>query len=148
LSLASRFAPIDFPTGQNLIVRAARSARTNPQNEYRNGALYAACTAEALNGTYALAAREQVRIAGSVSWSFEFEDQPYFEGFRELATNGLDKPVLNSIRMFGLLGNEHVKDSSARALPTEQVASPGVQQQPDIGAIAARKNQSVPQATR
>ena len=122
---------------------AACSARTNPQNGYRNGALYAAYTAEALNATYALAAREQVRLAGSVSWSFEFEDQPYFEGFRELATNGLDKPVLNAFRMFGLLGSERIKVSSSGAIPTGQVLSAGVRQLPDISAIAARKNHEI-----
>jgi xylan 1,4-beta-xylosidase len=122
---------------------AACSARTNPQNGYRNGALYAAYTAESLNATYALAAREQVHLAGAVSWSFEFEDQPYFEGFRELATNGLNKPVLNAFRMFGLLGSERVKVSSTGALPNEQVVSAGVRQRPDIRAIATRKNQEV-----
>ena len=122
---------------------AACSARTNPQNGYRNGALYAAYIAESLNATYALAARERVHLAGAVSWSFEFEDQPYFEGFRELATNGLDKPVLNAFRMFGLMGSERVKVSSTGALPTEQVVSGGVRQRPDIRAIATRKNQEV-----
>jgi xylan 1,4-beta-xylosidase len=122
---------------------AACSARTNPKNGYRNGALYAAYMAESLDATYALAAREQVHLAGAVSWSFEFEDQPYFEGFRELATNGLDKPVLNTFRMFGLLSSERVKASSTGALPTEQVVSAGVRQRPDIRAIATRKNQEV-----
>src|SRR5207245_5092458 len=122
---------------------AACSARSNPQNGYRNRALYAAYTAEAMNATYALAAREQVRLAGSVSWSFEFEDQPYFEGFRELATNGLDKPVLNAFRMFGLLGRERVKVSTPGAIPVEQVLSAGVRQDPDIGAIATRKNHEI-----
>jgi xylan 1,4-beta-xylosidase len=122
---------------------AACSARTNPQNGYRNGALYAAYTAEALNATYALAAREQIHLAGSVSWSFEFEDQPYFEGFRELATNGLDKPVLNAFRMFGLLGTERVKISSTSALPIEQLVSVGVRQHPDIRAIATRKDHEI-----
>jgi len=122
---------------------AACSARTNPQNGYRNGALYAAYTAEAMNATYALAAREQVRLAGSVSWSFEFEDQPYFEGFRELATNGIGKPVLNAFRMFGLLGSKRVKASSTGALPTGQVVSAGVRQQSDISAIATRTNHEI-----
>ena len=122
---------------------AACSARTNPQNGYRNGALYAVYTAEALNATYALAAGEEVRLAGAVSWSFEFEQQPYFEGFRELATNGLDKPVLNAFRMFGLLGGERLKVSSTGALSTEQVVSSGVRQQPDIEVIATRKNQEM-----
>jgi xylan 1,4-beta-xylosidase len=122
---------------------AACSARTNSQNGYRNGALYAAYIAESLNATYAFAAQEQAHMAGAVSWSFEFEGQPYFEGFRELATNGLDKPVLNAFRMFGLLGSERVKVSSTGALPTEQVVSSGVRQQPDIGAIATRENQEI-----
>ena len=30
-----------------------------------------------------------------LTWAFEFEGQPYFDGFRTLATNGIDKPVLN-----------------------------------------------------
>jgi xylan 1,4-beta-xylosidase len=118
---------------------AACSVRSNPQNGYRNGALYAAYTAEAVNATYALAASEQVHLAGSVSWSFEFEDQPYFEGFRELATNGVDKPVLNAFRMFGLLGADRVKASSTGALPTGQVMTASVRGQPDINAIATRK---------
>ena len=122
---------------------AACPARSNPQNGYRNGALYAAYTAEALNATYALAASEQIRLAGSVSWSFEFEDQPYFEGFRELVTNGVDKPVLNAFRMFGLMGADRVKVSSTGALPGEQVVTSGVRQQPDISAIATRKNHEI-----
>jgi xylan 1,4-beta-xylosidase len=122
---------------------AACSARTNPQNGYRNGALYAAYTAEALYATYALAAREQIHLAGSVSWSFEFEDQPYFEGFRELATNGVNKPVLNTFRMFGLLGAERAKVSSTSALPIEQLVSAGVRKQPDIRAIATRKDHEI-----
>jgi xylan 1,4-beta-xylosidase len=80
---------------------------------------------------------------GAVSWSFEFEDQPYFEGFRELATNGIDKPVLNAFRMFGLLGDQHIKATSTRSLPIDQIVSVGVQQQPDIRAIATRRGQQL-----
>jgi xylan 1,4-beta-xylosidase len=122
---------------------AACSARTNPQNGYRNGSLYAAYVAESLAATYALAAQEQVHIMGAVSWSFEFEDQPYFEGFRELATNGIDKPVLNAFRMLGLLGDEHVKVSNAHALPIDLIVAAGVQRQPDIRAIATRHGHQV-----
>ncbi len=61
-----------------------------------------------------------------MTWAFEFEDQPYFEGFRTLATNGVDKPVLNTFRMFGLLGNERVKATSSGALRSEDVVRDGV----------------------
>ncbi len=122
---------------------AACSARSNPQNAYRNGALYASYTAETLRAIYDLSRREQVNFAGAVTWSFEFEDQPYFEGFRELATNGLDKPVLNAFRMFGQLGRERLKSESSAALPVDEVLRAGVRGQPDINAIATRKNHEI-----
>lgn len=122
---------------------AACSARTNPQNAYRNGALYASYTAETLSAIYDLSRREQINFAGAVTWSFEFEGQPYFEGFRELATNGVDKPVINAFRMFGLLGAELVKSSSSAAPPADEILRAGVRGQPDINAIAARKEKEI-----
>ncbi len=122
---------------------AACSARSNPQNSYRNGPLYAAHTAETLNNIFFLASRERVNFLGAVTWAFEFEGQPYFEGFRTLATNGVDKPVLNAFRMFGLLGNVRVKATSSGALPSEDVVRNGVRGQPDISVIATRKEHEV-----
>ncbi len=122
---------------------AACSARTNPQNSYRNGPLYAAYTAETLNNIFFLASREHINFLGAVTWAFEFEDQPYFEGFRTLATNGVDKPVLNAFRMLGLLGNERVSATSSGALRSEDVIRDGVRGQPDIGVIAARSEHEV-----
>jgi xylan 1,4-beta-xylosidase len=122
---------------------AACSARSNPQNSYRNGPLFASYTVEVMNNILALASREHVNFLGVVTWSFEFEGQPYFEGFRELASNGLDKPVLNAFRMLGLLGNERVKVTSSGTIPTEEIALSGVRGQPDINAIAARRDREV-----
>jgi xylan 1,4-beta-xylosidase len=122
---------------------AACPARDNPQNAYRNGELYATYTAEVLNNTLALAARAQTNVAGSVTWAFEFEDQPYFAGFRELATNGIDKPVMNAFRMFSLLGNERISVTSSAALATEEIVRAGVRGQPDINAIATLKNHEI-----
>jgi xylan 1,4-beta-xylosidase len=122
---------------------AACSAKENPQNLYRNGPLYAAYTVEVLNHILALARREQVNFMGAVTWAFEFEDQPYFAGFRELATNGIDKPVLNAFRMLGLLGTERVKVTSSAALATEDVVRNGVGAGPEINAIATRKDREI-----
>jgi xylan 1,4-beta-xylosidase len=74
-----------------------------------------------------------------VTWAFEFEDQPYFAGFRELASNGLDKPVLNAFRMLGMLSSQRVEATSSGQLATEQVVREGVRAQPEINAIATRK---------
>ena len=122
---------------------AACSARDNPQNSYRNGPLYAAYTAEVLQRIYALATSEHINFLGAVTWAFEFENQPPFEGFRELATNGIDKPVLNAFRMFGLLGTERLKATSSGSLPTEGVLRDGVRGQPDVNVIGTRSNHEI-----
>jgi xylan 1,4-beta-xylosidase len=122
---------------------AACSAEQNPQNAYRNGPLYASYTAEVLSNIYTLAVREHIHFLGAVNWSFEFENQPYFAGFREMASNGIDKPVLNTFRMFGMLGNDRVKVSSSSTVAMEEMLSVGVRGQPDINAIATRKGNEV-----
>jgi xylan 1,4-beta-xylosidase len=122
---------------------AACSAQQNPQNAYRNGELFASYTAEALHSIYALASSEHVNFLGAVTWSFEFEDQPYFAGFRELASNGLDEPVLNAFRMFGMLGGERVQVTSSAALSTDDLVLNGVRGQPDINAIATRSDHEI-----
>src|SRR6266536_1331972 len=122
---------------------AACSAEKNPQNGYRNDALYASYTAEAFSQTIALAEREHVNLMGVVTWAFEFEGQPYFAGFRELASNGLDKPVLNAFRMLGLLDDERVEATSSASLDTDQIVSNGVRSAPDIRAIATRTKNGV-----
>jgi xylan 1,4-beta-xylosidase len=122
---------------------AACSAKDNPQNSYRNGPLFACYNAETLNSILGLVDEQHINFMGAVTWSFEFEDQPYFEGYRELATNGIDKPVLNAFRMFGLMGNERVNATSSGALVGDEVAKHGVRERPDINVIATRKDREV-----
>ena len=88
---------------------AACSARVYPQNAYRNTPLYASYTAAMLKNAMDLADRAGVNLEGFLTWAFEFEGQPYFEGLRTLATNGIDKPILNLFRMAGLMRGERVK---------------------------------------
>jgi xylan 1,4-beta-xylosidase len=122
---------------------AACSAKGHPQNGYRNGPLYAAYTALCYKSTVDLAERDQVNLAGTVTWAFQFDDQPYFEGLRELATNGLDKPVLNSFRMLGLLGSTRLAVRSDRAVDAAQIEANGVSAQPDIDAVATTKDRQI-----
>lgn len=122
---------------------AACSAETNPQNAYRNTALYASYTAEVWHHTLALARQKNISLTGTVTWAFQFEGQPYFAGFRELASNGVDKPVLNAFRMFGLLGHERIGVNSSGALSTEQVIQGGVREHVDINAVATRKDRGM-----
>jgi xylan 1,4-beta-xylosidase len=122
---------------------AACPVRTNPSNAYRNGTMFSSYTAEQLSRTYELANLHKVNLLGALSWAFEFEDQPYFDGFRDLATNGIDKPVLNVFRMLGQMSTgQRVRVTSTAGLPLEDVRDRSVRQQPDVSALATRDSRS------
>jgi xylan 1,4-beta-xylosidase len=116
---------------------AACSAQVYPQNGYRNGALYASYTAASFARKHDLAAKHGVNLEGALTWAFEFEDQPYFAGFRTLATNGIDKPVLNVFRMFGHMKGRRVLVESDAAVPLETIIRHGVRGRPDVSALAS-----------
>jgi len=122
---------------------AACAASLHPENAYRNTPQYASYEAELLDGTLALAARDQVNLQGYVTWAFTFPGQPYFYGYRSLATHGIDKPVLNAFRMFGMLEQQRVKATSSGALSLEELLAHGTSAGPDIRAIATRSSNTV-----
>jgi xylan 1,4-beta-xylosidase len=115
---------------------AACSTKVNPANAYRNGPLYAVYTAVAIKELFELQDRYKVNLLAMLSWSFEFENRDYFEGFRTLATNGVDKPVLNVFRMAGLMSGTRVMTSSEDQVPLDDILSAGVRQTPDVDAMA------------
>jgi xylan 1,4-beta-xylosidase len=112
--------------------------KVNPANAYRNGPLYPTYTAAAIKGLFALQDRYKVNLLSMLSWSFEFEDKEYFEGFRTLATNGIDKPVINVFRMAGLMSGQRVNTSSTGQVPLHDILSAGVRQTPDVDAFATK----------
>jgi xylan 1,4-beta-xylosidase len=110
-----------------------------PQNGYRNGTMYSSYTAASFARIYDLAFEYKVNLLGVVSWSFEFEDQPWFHGFRDLATNGIDKPVLNVFRMFGMMGPDRVDARSDKGFTYKSVIDSGVRgSRTDVGALASK----------
>jgi xylan 1,4-beta-xylosidase len=117
---------------------AACSSKVNPANNYRNGTLYPAYTAAAYARLLELADKHQVNLLGMLSWSFEFEGKDTFEGFRSLATNGVDKPVLNLFRMLGMMMGERVRVESSGAVPLATMLSTGVRGEADVDALATR----------
>lgn len=115
---------------------AACSSRKYPHNAYRNGTLYPSYTAAAMKRLFALRDRYDVNLISMLTWAFEFEDQPYFDGFRTLSTNGIDKPVLNLFRMAGLMDGDRVRVESSGAVELDDIVKTGVRQQPDVDALA------------
>ncbi len=121
---------------------AACGMSTNPENAYRNGTMYSSYTAASFARKYLLADSFKANLAGAVSWSFEFEDQPWFAGFRDLATNGVDKPVLNVFRMFGMMKGKRVKVTGNRMYDLKTFVDSSVRGLPDLGGIAAKDKRS------
>ncbi|MDI9861855.1 GH39 family glycosyl hydrolase [Flectobacillus roseus] len=121
---------------------AACSEDLHPQNAYRNGTMYSSYTAASFARKYELAEARGVNLLGAVSWSFEFEDQAWFRGFRDLATNGVDKPVLNVFRMFGMMEGNRVEVTQNLAYDFKKVRAQSVREAADINAIASKGTNS------
>lgn len=130
------------------------AACKGPQNGYRNGPLYGVSVAEMLVRSAELARKRGVNLAGALTWAFEFEDQPPFAGFRELATNVplttggatiIDKPVLSVFRQFGLMGSqaELLPFNSTAALPLDKVTASSAAGLTDVAGFATRHANTV-----
>jgi xylan 1,4-beta-xylosidase len=70
--------------------------------------MYSSYTAASIAREYELAEKYGVNFEGALTWAFEFEDQPFFAGFRVLASGGLDLPVLNVFRMLSKMGGQRL----------------------------------------
>ncbi len=117
---------------------AACSMQDYPENAYRNGTMYSSYTAASYARIYDLADFWEINLMGAVTWAFEFEDQPWFNGYRDLATNGIDKPVLNIFRMFGKMSGERVEVKGDLAYDFVTVRDSSVRgEKRDINALAA-----------
>jgi len=115
---------------------AACSSRKYPHNAYRNGTLYPSYSAAALKGLFELQDRYHVNLIGMLTWAFEFEGQPYFDGFRTLSTNGIDQPIINLFRMAGLMAGNRVRVESSGSVPLDDILKIGVRQEADLDALA------------
>lgn len=114
------------------------AACPGPQNAYRNGTMYSSYTAASYKRIWQLAARHGVNLEGALTWAFTFEDQPWFAGYRQLATNGVDLPVLQVFRMYAKLGATQLQAESSGEVPLDELLAQGVQGRPDVGVLATR----------
>ena len=117
---------------------AACSWKRDPKYGYRNGTVYPSYTAASFARIYDLMDQKEVNLQGALTWAFEFEDQEWFAGFRELASNGVDKPVMNVFRMFGMMSGQRVKTQSPNSYSALDIIANGVLESPDIHAMATK----------
>ncbi|PYI88688.1 MAG: beta-xylosidase, partial [Verrucomicrobia bacterium] len=112
------------------------AACQGPSFSYRNGTMYSSYTAASFARKHDLADRHGVNFAGALTWAFTFEDQPYFAGFRQLASCGLPLPVFNVFRMLSLMNGQRITAESDAAVPLDNIIRQGVREKPDVAALA------------
>jgi xylan 1,4-beta-xylosidase len=115
------------------------AACPGPANAYRNGTLYSSYTAASYARIWELARRRNIRLEGALSWSFTFVGQPWFAGFRQLATRDVDLAVLNVFRLFARLGGTQMAASSDGQIPLDAMLKDGVRVSPDVGVLATKR---------
>ncbi len=112
------------------------AACQGPANAYRNGTMYSSYTAASFPRLQALAERRGVKLEGLITWAFEFEDQPYFAGFRQLTSAGIDLPVMNMFKLFAQMSGRTIPAVSDHQRPLDEVMQQGVRGPADIGSVA------------
>ena len=122
---------------------AACSEKRDAKYGYRNGTMYSSYTAASFARIYELMVEYKANLKGAVSWSFEFEDQEWFAGFRELATHGIDKPVLNVFRMFGMMNGKRLSVKCDSGFTAANIIANGVKLKNDINAIASKNGNTI-----
>ena len=137
----ARFASFPELQGKPIVIGESDpdgcAACQGPQLGYRNGTMYASYTAAVFARKHLLAEKHGVNLEGAVTWAFEFEDQPYFAGFRVMASNGLTLPVFNVHRMMAKMSGGRIDALSSADPGVEAMIKSGVRGEPDVAALAS-----------
>ena len=119
------------------------AALIRPELAYRNRPQYASYTAASFLRKSDLAARRQVTLTGAVTWSFEFENAPWFSGQRQLVTQGVDLPVRHAFRLFDRLRGDRIQAWSDHQLSIDEIIAKGVRDKSDVGVFATREGRKL-----
>jgi xylan 1,4-beta-xylosidase len=122
---------------------AACPLSTTPADAYRNSTAYGAYEVAMMKRTLELEAQIGVNVRGLVTWAFDFPGTPYFAGYRALASNGIQLPVLNAFRLLGSLAGNRLPVTSSGALALADILTGSVRAQADVDAMATRNGRSV-----
>jgi xylan 1,4-beta-xylosidase len=117
---------------------AARPVSENEGLGYRNSPQFPAYTAACFAREFELMRKYGVNLEGALTWSFEFENKPFFAGYRTLSSNGIDLPILNLFRMMAKMNGKQLSVESSADPGLLSDVSTGVRgAQSEVNAIAA-----------
>jgi len=115
---------------------AACPASIIPGAAYRTSTAYGAYELAMMKHTLELEAQVGVRLGGVLTWAFTFPGTAYFAGYRVLASNGIDLPVLSAFKLLGRLSGSRLPLRSSGARSLDDILANGVRRQPDIDGMA------------
>jgi len=104
---------------------------------YRNGTMYSSYTAASFGRFQEIADRRGVNLDAALTWAFTYEGHPPFAGFRQLASCGINLPVMNVFKMFSQMHGRRIAVVSDAAVPLDVIIKSGVRSRPDVAAIAS-----------
>jgi xylan 1,4-beta-xylosidase len=114
-----------------------------PGAAYRLSPAYGAYEVAMMKRSLELEADAGVDLRGVLAWAFTFPDAPYMAGYRELASHGVQLPVLGAFQLLGRLAGQRLPVHSSGAQPLARVLASSVRDQPDVDALATRDGTTV-----
>jgi xylan 1,4-beta-xylosidase len=122
---------------------AACPATSTPADAYRYSPAYGAYEIAMMKHTLELEASMGVKVGGLLTWAFTFPGTPYFAGYRALATNGINLPVLSAFKLLGALAGTRLLVTSTGAVALDSLLANSVRGNPDVDAMATLNGQSI-----
>ncbi len=122
---------------------AACPATIVPGAAYRTSTAYGAYEITMMKRTLELETQLGIKLGGLVTWAFTFPDTPYFAGYRALASNGINLPVLSAFKLLGRLSGSRLPLSSSGARTLDDILVNSVRDQPDVDGVATRDGDAI-----
>jgi xylan 1,4-beta-xylosidase len=115
---------------------AACPVSMTPADSYRLSPAYGAYEVAMMKRTLELEMSLGVKVGGLLTWAFTFPGTPYFSGYRVLATNGIELPVLGAFRLLGSLEGARLPVVSSGAATLASIIANSVRGSADVDAMA------------
>ena len=122
---------------------AACPVSSTPADAYRISPAYGAYEIAMMKHTLELEAEVGVKLGGLLTWAFTFPGTPYFAGYRTLATNGINLPVMSAFKLLGRLDGTRMPLTSSGARTLDDILANGVRGDPDVDGMATLNGTAV-----
>ena len=122
---------------------AACPVSSTPADAYRYSPAYGAYELAMMKHSLELEAEVGVQLGGLLTWAFTFPGTPYFAGYRTLATNGINLPVMGAFELLGRLSGTRLPLTSSGARALDDIVANGVRGAPDVDGMATLSGATV-----